>query len=56
MIELFEEQIFDPACGSGGMFCQSARFVKEHQGNVRNISTLLTKLMSGKINVSNIQI
>jgi len=38
MIEPFEGQIFDPACGSGGMFCQSARFVREHQGNVRNIS------------------
>lgn len=38
MIEPFEGQIFDPACGSGGMFCQSAQFVKEHQGNVRDIS------------------
>ena len=38
MIEPFSGQIFDPACGSGGMFCQSARFVKEHQGNVRDIS------------------
>lgn len=38
MIEPFEGQIFDPACGSGGMFCQSARFVKEHQGNVNDIS------------------
>ena len=38
MIEPFTGQIFDPACGSGGMFCQSARFVKEHQGNVRDIS------------------
>ena len=38
MIEPFEGQIFDPACGSGGMFCQSARFVREHQGNVRDIS------------------
>ena len=38
IIEPFEGQIFDPACGSGGMFCQSARFVKEHQGNVRDIS------------------
>ena len=38
MIEPFEGQIYDPACGSGGMFCQSARFVKEHQGNVRDIS------------------
>ena len=40
MIEPFEGQIFDPACGSGGMFCQSARFVKEHQGNIRDISIL----------------
>ena len=38
MIEPFEGQIFDPACGSGGMFCQSARFIKEHQGNIRDIS------------------
>lgn len=38
MIEPFSGQIFDPACGSGGMFCQSARFVREHQGNVRDIS------------------
>lgn len=38
MIEPFEGQIFDPACGSGGMFCQSARFVNEHQGNIRDIS------------------
>ena len=38
MIEPFEGQILDPACGSGGMFCQSARFVKEHQGNIRDIS------------------
>lgn len=40
MIEPFEGQIYDPCCGSGGMFCQSARFVKEHQGNVRDISIL----------------
>lgn len=38
MLEPYEGQIFDPACGSGGMFCQSARFVKEHQGNIRDIS------------------
>lgn len=38
MIEPYEGQIFDPACGSGGMFCQSARFIKEHQGNIRDIS------------------
>lgn len=38
MIEPFSGQIYDPCCGSGGMFCQSARFVREHQGNLREIS------------------
>ena len=38
MLEPFDGQIYDPCCGSGGMFCQSARFVKEHQGNIRDIS------------------
>lgn len=38
MIEPFDGQIYDPCCGSGGMFCQSARFVREHQGNIRDIS------------------
>lgn len=38
MIEPFEGQIYDPACGSGGMFTQSARFIKEHQGNIRDVS------------------
>lgn len=31
IIEPFHGRIFDPACGSGGMFVQSARFVKEHR-------------------------
>ncbi len=33
IIEPFHGRIFDPACGSGGMFVQSARFVQEHQAN-----------------------
>ncbi len=32
-IEPFHGRILDPACGSGGMFVQSARFVAEHQKN-----------------------
>lgn len=32
------DMVTDPACGSDGMFCQSARFVKEYQGNVNDIS------------------
>jgi type I restriction enzyme M protein len=31
IIEPFGGRIFDPACGSGGMFVQSARFVAEHR-------------------------
>lgn len=33
IIEPFQGRIFDPACGSGGMFVQSARFVQEHKAN-----------------------
>lgn len=33
IIEPFHGRIFDPACGSGGMFVQSARFVQEHKKN-----------------------
>jgi type I restriction enzyme M protein len=33
IIEPFHGRIFDPACGSGGMFVQSARFVSEHRKN-----------------------
>jgi type I restriction enzyme M protein len=31
VIEPYHGRILDPACGSGGMFVQSARFVEEHQ-------------------------
>jgi type I restriction enzyme M protein len=33
VIEPYHGRILDPACGSGGMFVQSARFVANHQGN-----------------------
>jgi type I restriction enzyme M protein len=32
VIEPFHGKIYDPACGSGGMFVQSARFVENHKG------------------------
>jgi len=39
IIEPYHGRIYDPACGSGGMFVQSANFVKEHQKNAaREIS------------------
>lgn len=33
VIEPFHGRIYDPACGSGGMFVQSARFVERHKAN-----------------------
>ncbi|MDW7728094.1 MAG: N-6 DNA methylase [Candidatus Methanoperedens sp.] len=33
IIEPYHGRIYDPACGSGGMFVQSARFVKNHKKN-----------------------
>lgn len=37
MIEPFKGRVYDPACGSGGMFIQSLKFVQEHQGDLMNI-------------------
>lgn len=31
-------RVYDPCCGSGGMFVQSARFIEDHRGNINNIS------------------
>ncbi len=33
ILEPYHGRIYDPACGSGGMFVQSARFVEEHHKN-----------------------
>ena len=38
MIEPYKGRVFDPACGSGGMFIMSEKFVQEHRGNVDDIS------------------
>lgn len=38
MIEPYEGRVFDPCCGSGGMFVQSERFVEVHGGSKRDIS------------------
>lgn len=38
MLEPYNGRVFDPCCGSGGMFVQSERFVREHQGKISDIS------------------
>jgi len=38
MLEPYKGRVFDPCCGSGGMFVQSEKFVAQHQGRVNDIS------------------
>ena len=38
MIEPYKGKIYDPACGSGGMFVQSMKFINAHNGNKKDIS------------------
>jgi len=38
MIEPYKGRVFDPCCGSGGMFVQSEKFVQEHGGRLGDVS------------------
>ncbi len=38
MLQPYKGRVFDPCCGSGGMFVQSEKFVLSHQGKVDDIS------------------
>jgi type I restriction enzyme M protein len=38
MLEPYKGRVFDPCCGSGGLFVQSEKFVEKHQGNINDIS------------------
>ena len=38
MIEPFKGRIYDPCCGSGGMFVQSEKFIEAHGGKIGDIS------------------
>ena len=38
MLEPYKGRVFDPCCGSGGMFVQSEKFIAGHQGRVNDIS------------------
>ena len=38
MIEPYGGKIYDPCCGSGGMFVQSVKFITSHSGNQKDIS------------------
>lgn len=64
VLQPFKGRVYDPCCGSGGMFVQSAKFVENHSGNIQRnyfvISNLNNErlvrqsgsfLISGKYNV-----
>ncbi|MBH8599640.1 SAM-dependent DNA methyltransferase [Thermoactinomyces sp. CICC 10523] len=38
MIQPFKGRIYDPCCGSGGMFVQSQEFIKAHQGKIGDVA------------------
>ena len=38
MLEPYGGRVFDPCCGSGGMFVQSEKFIENHQGRLDDIS------------------
>lgn len=38
MLQPYKGRVFDPCCGSGGMFVQSEKFIADHQGKVNDIS------------------
>lgn len=38
MIEPYDGTLYDPCCGSGGMFVQSVKFIEAHHGNQRKVS------------------
>jgi len=38
MIEPYKGKIYDPCCGSGGMFVQSMKFIENHHGNKKEVA------------------
>ena len=38
VLQPYNGRVYDPCCGSGGMFVQSAKFVENHRGNINDIS------------------
>ena len=38
VLQPYNGRVYDPCCGSGGMFVQSKNFIENHAGNINNIS------------------
>ena len=37
VLQPYKGRVYDPCCGSGGMFVQSAKFVESHSGNINSV-------------------
>ncbi len=51
MLEPYEGRVFDPCCGSGGMFVQSEKFVETHADRVKNGSKELALFARDRISI-----
>ena len=51
MLEPYEGRVFDPCCGSGGMFVQSEKFVEVHTDRVKNGSKELPLFARDRISI-----
>ena len=57
LIEPYSGKVYDGACGSGGMFIQSMKFIEQHQGNRKEISvygqeSIATTMKLAKMNLA----
>lgn len=57
IIEPYDGIIYDPCCGSGGMFVQSYKFIENHRGNTKNVSvygqeSITTTMKLAKMNLA----
>lgn len=51
MLEPYEGRVFDPCCGSGGMFVQSEKFVEAHRDHYNGRSREIAKLFERVISI-----
>lgn len=51
MLEPYEGRVFDPCCGSGGMFVQSEKFVEAHANHIKKDSKELPLFAKDRISI-----
>ena len=49
MLEPYQGRVYDPCCGSGGMFVQSDKFIEDHGGNPSTCRSMGDRIISCRI-------